>query len=94
MAINPPRYNWTASTAWEALTVLDAAKKLVEAHLMTLEPDAGYPRAGLLRETSLELNLQLDLTDVVRAINDHREPGFDEPGFDEPGFDEPGFDNL
>ncbi|MFF4409842.1 hypothetical protein [Streptomyces sp. NPDC001404] len=72
MTIEPPRYEWTASTAREALTVLEAAKKLIEAHVMSLEPDRIYPRAELLRMTPVGLHLELDLSAAVQAVNDRQ----------------------
>ncbi|MEV1042982.1 hypothetical protein AB0J01_41440 [Streptomyces sp. NPDC050204] len=74
MTLQPPKYTWTASNAKDALTVLDAASKLITAHLMTLDPDNPYPRAALCRETSLDLTLDLDLSAVVEAINKARQP--------------------
>ncbi|MEV6421744.1 hypothetical protein [Streptomyces sp. NPDC051662] len=70
MAIEPPLYQWSATTAQEAETFLTAARSLIDAHLMTLVPGHAYVRNETRRETPVTLRISLDLGPVIAAINE------------------------
>ena len=67
----PPRYEWTAGTVYDAEKTLDAAKSLIEAHMDTLTPDQN-DQWGTKRATPVRLTISLDLAPVVERINDKR----------------------
>jgi hypothetical protein len=66
---DPPRYTWNAATAREALEMLEAARDLIDAHLKTLAP-GGTGRFEASRTASVALTVTLDLSGLVRAVND------------------------
>ncbi|MER7487976.1 hypothetical protein ABTY20_19120 [Streptomyces sp. NPDC126497] len=67
---DPPRYTWSAATAREALTVLEAARDLVESHLSSLEPQDPGKRLAESRRAPVALTVTLDLSGLVQLIND------------------------
>ncbi|MEU3399355.1 hypothetical protein [Streptomyces filamentosus] len=71
--INLPQYAWTATTAMEAETCLEAVKHLIDAHLKTLAPDDPFIRTETRRSTPLTLQVSLDLGPVIEAINAARQ---------------------
>ncbi|MEU5976342.1 hypothetical protein [Streptomyces sp. NPDC047315] len=70
----PPVYEWAAGDAQEAEAALTAARELIDAHLSSLHPAAGF-RPSVRRGTPLSLVIRLDLTRVVEAITQAREVG-------------------
>ncbi|MCX4784028.1 hypothetical protein [Streptomyces sp. NBC_01264] len=74
MAVNPPLYQWNATTAQEAETSLKAARSLIDAHLMTLAPGSAYITHETRCETPLTLRISLDLGPVIAAINAADQP--------------------
>ena len=77
-AINGTEYEWTATTAHEAVTALDCATQLVYAHLRTALPDSAH-KPSTQRGVELPLTIRLDLKNLVELVN--TEPGAsDNPG--------------
>mgnify|MGYP001562515827 CR=1 FL=1 len=70
MAISPPCYEFTASTAQEAKNLLQAAQNLLDAHMVMLAPGDGMVRHDLLKRTPVALTIHLDLTQVVGTANE------------------------
>lgn len=70
MTFNPPRYEWTATNAQEALNILSAAEQLIDSHLVSLAPGDNLVRQEQRRRTPLPLTLSLDLTSLVTSINE------------------------
>lgn len=71
MQFDPPRYAWSASTVREAKEYLEAATRMIEAHMASLAPGS----QGVMqreRETPIGLTLRLDLAPIVERINDKR----------------------
>jgi hypothetical protein len=66
----PPQYEFTATTAQEATTLLDAAEKLLQAHLMMLAPDDNMVRIELRKRTRVAMKITLDLGNIVRTISE------------------------
>ncbi|MFZ3475314.1 hypothetical protein ACODT3_42575 [Streptomyces sp. 4.24] len=73
MSINLPIYEWNVGDAQEAETVLKAAGALIDAHLMTLDPSAPYPKSSVRRATAVGLTVRLDLGPMLAAINEAAE---------------------
>ncbi|MDX3165867.1 MULTISPECIES: hypothetical protein [Streptomyces] len=71
--VEPPAYEWTATTAMEAENVLEAAKNLIDAHLKTLVPGDPFIKADTRRNTPIKLRISLDLGPVIEAINESRQ---------------------
>lgn len=71
MLFEPPRYDWEASTVYDAEKILSAAEKLIEAHMDTLAPDKNT-QWDAKRATPIRLKISLDLAPVVERINDRR----------------------
>ncbi|MER6253619.1 hypothetical protein ABT224_19915 [Streptomyces sp. NPDC001584] len=71
--INLPIYEWTVGDAQEAETVLKAAGNLIDAHLMTLDPSAPYPKGSVRRATPVGLTIRLDLGPMLAAIREAAE---------------------
>lgn len=67
---DPPRYTWSAATAREALSALEAARDLVETHLLSLEPQDAVKRSQESRTAPAALTVTLDLSGLVQLIND------------------------
>ncbi|MGW0335529.1 hypothetical protein ACWD0J_27265 [Streptomyces sp. NPDC003011] len=79
-AINGTEYEWTATTANDAVTALDCATQLVYAHLRTAFPNGGL-RTSTQKAVELPLTIRLDLKSLVELTN--AGPGADEnPGGD------------
>lgn len=70
---DPPRYEWTATTAEEAKNILAAVRDLIDAHISTLAPEGPMERAEARRITPARLVVSLDLSGAVDRINDQRE---------------------
>ncbi|MCZ0984014.1 hypothetical protein O1L60_45450 [Streptomyces diastatochromogenes] len=83
MTIQPPVYEWTATTAQEAATSLDAATNLIDAHLKTLMPGDPYIKNDTRRNAAVALRISLDLGPLLQAINESRELN-DQLGLDTP----------
>ncbi|WP_306317248.1 MULTISPECIES: hypothetical protein [unclassified Streptomyces] len=71
MLFNPPNYAWAATTVREAQEFLDAAGKMLDAHMASLAPGS----QGVMqreRETPVEMTLTLHRGPLVERINDKR----------------------
>ncbi|KOT94497.1 hypothetical protein ADK70_12520 [Streptomyces rimosus subsp. pseudoverticillatus] len=68
MTFEPPRYAWTADTAYDALAVLQAATDLIESYTATLAPDS-RERYDAKRNSTAKLSVDLDLSALVEQIN-------------------------
>ncbi|MET9550552.1 hypothetical protein ABZY36_35405 [Streptomyces sp. NPDC006627] len=84
MLFDPPRYEWTADTVYDAEKRLSAAEKLIDSHIETLAPDANG-QWDVKRATPLRLKISLDLAPVVERINDKRTVDALPADFDNPG---------
>ena len=82
MQFDPPRYEWTAATAREALNALDAARDLIESHLKTLEPDGAAAVLRASRAAPTILAMHLDLSELVQLVNDQHTVRAMESGID------------
>lgn len=71
MQFNPPNYEWEATTVREAQEYLDAAKRMLDAHMASLAPGE-QGRMERERHTPVKLTLALDLGPLVQCINDRR----------------------
>jgi pentose-5-phosphate-3-epimerase len=67
---DPPQYVFTAATSAEALRALEAARELIDSHLMAAAPDAGGEMSRARLTEPMTLHLELDLAPLVRAINE------------------------
>lgn len=66
---DPPHYEWSAVTVEQALSELDAARKILEAYMQTLEPGGGLvERQRLARVTPAVMVLHLNMQAVVDKI--------------------------
>ncbi|MER0443057.1 hypothetical protein ABR738_00450 [Streptomyces sp. Edi4] len=72
MTIQPPVYEWSATTAQEAETSLEAATNLIDAHLKTLVPGDAYIKSDTRRNALVGLRISLDLGPLLLAINESR----------------------
>ncbi|MFI1530845.1 hypothetical protein [Streptomyces griseus] len=70
--ISPPLYEWSARTAQEAETSLEAARHLIDAHLKTLVPGDAFIKSDTRRTSPLVLRISLNLGPMVEAINESR----------------------
>jgi hypothetical protein len=71
IAFDPPHYEWRADTVEQALNTLGAARKILEAYLVTLNPGAGLvDRDRLARVTPADLTLLLDMSGLVGKIRE------------------------
>lgn len=70
MRFAPPHYEWTATTAREALNILEAARDLINSHMKTLCPEGGLSQRREESTTPTEMRLTLDLSGIVQLIND------------------------
>ncbi|MER5816816.1 hypothetical protein [Streptomyces californicus] len=64
------KQTWTATTIAEAINILDAATKQLEAQALALEPGGFYERKEAERQTPIHLAIEFDLTDLIRRITD------------------------
>ncbi|MFI9331976.1 hypothetical protein ACIGZJ_31095 [Kitasatospora sp. NPDC052868] len=70
---NAYQYEWTAANAQEALNILEAAQRLIEARLKVIAPNETLTTAETRRRTPIELTIRLDESAAVLAgqeIND------------------------
>jgi hypothetical protein len=70
MQFDPPRYEWTATTASEAINALQAARDLIDSHMRTLTPGNSLEVTRKARTSPTRLHLSLDLSGLVELIND------------------------
>lgn len=70
MPADTPKYEFTASNAQEAENLLNAASKLLDAHLLALAPNDSMIRAELRRRTPVSMTITLDLGDIARTISE------------------------
>jgi hypothetical protein len=71
---DPPHYEWSARTVEQALNELEAAKKILEAYLLTLAPGGGLVERGRLATvTPAVMVLHLNMSHVVNAIKEETE---------------------
>ena len=71
MPFYPPEYEWSARNAKQALGQLDAARKTIEAYLLTLDPDGTIAdRDRLSKITPAIMVLNLNMKHVVQAVAD------------------------
>ncbi|MFG3429583.1 hypothetical protein [Streptomyces californicus] len=70
--ISPPKYEWSARTAQEAETSLEAARHLIDAHLKTLAPGDAFIKGATRRMSPIVLRISLDLGPMVEVINESR----------------------
>lgn len=80
MQFTPPRYEWTATTAAEALNALEAARDLIQSHMKTLRPGGAVEAMRKSRTSPTSLRLSLDLSGLIELINDQHAVKAMEPG--------------
>lgn len=68
MRFEPPHYEWSASTAYDAEKIVSAVAALLQAHMDTLVPD-GMEQWDAKRAAPLKLKITLDLSAIVDQIN-------------------------
>ncbi|MFF8840505.1 hypothetical protein [Streptomyces sp. NPDC015130] len=63
-------HRWTANTVQEALNILDAARKLIEARMLTLSP--GDPADRWKAQATAPINLDITIAEgaLVQQVND------------------------
>jgi hypothetical protein len=66
----PPRYEFVASNAQEIVALLEAAEKLVEAHLTMLNPGGSGLRSDLRKSTVAHMTLRLDLSPILDKLTE------------------------
>ncbi|MFJ3793855.1 hypothetical protein [Kitasatospora sp. NPDC090091] len=66
----PYAYELTATNAHEALNILDAVRKLVEARVAFISPDEVLPKADTKRAVPISLRIGLDEFAAVQAAHD------------------------
>ncbi|MFG2412299.1 hypothetical protein [Streptomyces goshikiensis] len=66
----PPRYEFVANNAQEIFALLDAAEKLVEAHLTMLNPGGSGLRTDLRKSTAAHMTLRLDLSPILQKLTE------------------------
>ncbi|MEU1088931.1 hypothetical protein ABZ401_19210 [Streptomyces sp. NPDC005892] len=59
---------WTASTIFEALNILEAATKQLEAQSLALEPGDFAERKKVERNTPIRLTVDFDLTNLAQQV--------------------------
>ncbi|MYX14417.1 hypothetical protein GTY67_13525 [Streptomyces sp. SID8374] len=64
------KQTWTATTIAEAINLLDAATKQLEAQALALEPGGFHERKEAERATPVHLAIEFDLTELTRRIAD------------------------
>ncbi|RPK56195.1 hypothetical protein EES43_24445 [Streptomyces sp. ADI96-02] len=64
------KQTWTATTIAEALNLLDAATKQLEAQALALEPGSFHERKEAERATPIHLVIDFDLTDLIQRTTD------------------------
>lgn len=71
-------HTWTATTAQEALNILDAARKLIEAHMLALVPGDSADRWKAQQNVPVHLHVTVDdtaLGEMVTARHASRSGG-------------------
>ncbi|MFH8581722.1 hypothetical protein [Streptomyces zaomyceticus] len=71
-------HTWTATTAQEALNILDAARKTIEAHMLALVPGDSSDRWKAQQDAPVHLTIALDdiaLSEMVTARHAPRNGG-------------------
>ncbi|MFD3336145.1 hypothetical protein ACFWV1_26380 [Streptomyces sp. NPDC058700] len=63
-------HSWTANTAQEALDILDAARKLIEAGMLSLAPGDGAARWKAQQTAPLHLTITMDETPLGQLVAD------------------------
>ncbi|WP_405718147.1 hypothetical protein [Streptomyces sp. NBC_00046] len=61
---------WTATTIAEAINLLEAATKQLEAQALALEPGDYSARKDIERTTPIHLAIEFDLTDLIQQTAD------------------------
>ncbi|MFI5769634.1 hypothetical protein ACIA74_13945 [Streptomyces sp. NPDC051658] len=64
------KQTWTATTIAEAINLLDAATKHLEAQALALEPGEFHSRREIARNSPLHLAIEFDLTDLIKQTAD------------------------
>ncbi|MGW2090029.1 hypothetical protein [Streptomyces sp. NPDC001880] len=64
------KQTWIATTIAEAVNLLDAATKQLEAQLLALEPGEYGARKDIERTTPIHLAIEFDLTDLIQQTAD------------------------
>lgn len=64
------KQTWTATTIAEALNLLDAATRQLEAQTLALEPGDYSARKDIERTTPIHLAIEFDLTDLIQQTAD------------------------
>lgn len=70
MTAIPPRYEFVATNAQEIVSLLEAAEKLVEAHLTMLNPGGSGLRTELRKSTAAHMTLRLDLSPILDKLTE------------------------
>lgn len=66
----PPCYEFTATNAQEILSLLEAAERLVEAHLTMLNPSGSGLRGDLRKSTAAHMTMRLDLSPILDKLTE------------------------
>ncbi|MFF1348489.1 hypothetical protein ACFVZJ_21340 [Streptomyces sp. NPDC058322] len=64
------KQTWTATTIAEAINLLDAATKQLEAQALALEPGDYGTRMDIERATPIHLAIEFDLTALIQQTVD------------------------
>lgn len=64
------KQTWTATTIAEAINLLDAATKQLEAQALALEPGDYGTRKDIERTTPIHLAIEFDLTALIQQTAD------------------------
>ncbi|MFJ2568931.1 hypothetical protein ACIOYT_00725 [Streptomyces halstedii] len=64
------KQTWTATTIAEAINLLDAATRQLEAQVLALEPGEFHERKEVERTTPIHLHIEFDLTDLAQRTTD------------------------
>ncbi|XCM28886.1 hypothetical protein ABXI76_05370 [Streptomyces parvus] len=67
------KQTWTATTIAEAISLLDAATKQLEAQALALEPGDFHKRKEAERRTPVHLAIEFDLTELTQRIADEHQ---------------------
>ncbi|WP_030917355.1 hypothetical protein [Streptomyces sp. NRRL B-24720] len=70
MTAIPPKYEFTATNAQEIYALLEAAEKLLDAHLAMLDPGGRELRIDLRKATPARMTLTLDLGPILQKITE------------------------
>lgn len=64
------KQRWTATTIAEAINLLDAATRQLEAQALALEPGGYAERKDIERTTPIHLAIEFDLSTLIQRITD------------------------